>query len=462
VPRERPMVSRATLRGGLLSAACALAVTALACADATPGLAPPGLDGKPIRLFFPTGIAVSGTSLYVANSNFDRAFNSGTLVRLSTSVFPPAPAVPPLLPPLITPAAADEQVAFLDSYAGELRLNPAGTSLYVATGDHDLLNRISLTPATGEFNCPTTGTTGCSTNAVKLLPQNLSDPFAIAFATSSTGDPQVLVSHLSPESTGTTNAAKDAFLAVLPEAVISDAAAPTTPVPADPFSTGAFRIDIGTVASSAVIVDPVTNVAYVGGCFIRVSVNQVLPCGLDQDTTLVRQNLLRIVQPRDGANAPVQQVSLGTILGGGDTTALALSSDGKLLYVATSRPSALVTIVLPAPGTTSPPVLRSAVPLATSPGQLLVVPGPHGDLVVASATASDALLIVDPLASVVLKQIRPIGLGPYGLALAPADPASPNDRVFVGLFRGCAVAAVDIPKDAPFNAFVSSTVGACQ
>ena len=58
----------------------------LRCHTLPPELLPPpfGPDGpKPPRLFFPTGLAVASNGLLVANGNFNRAFEAGTVVQIS-------------------------------------------------------------------------------------------------------------------------------------------------------------------------------------------------------------------------------------------------------------------------------------------------------------------------------------------------------------------------------------------
>ncbi|HMC33242.1 MAG TPA: hypothetical protein VKH65_02490, partial [Myxococcales bacterium] len=58
----------------------------LGCNTLPPELLPPpfGPDGpKDPRLFFPTGLAAASNGLLVANGNFNRAFEAGTVVQIS-------------------------------------------------------------------------------------------------------------------------------------------------------------------------------------------------------------------------------------------------------------------------------------------------------------------------------------------------------------------------------------------
>lgn len=434
------------------------ALGALACAQSAPGLPPPGLDGKAPRLFYPVGLAVSkdGTQLYVANSNFDRAFNGGSIVRFPTALFDQAAALPGAR---LAALPADAPVARLDSFAGPVRLNAAGTALFVTTRDNDTLTRIPL-DAAGAFQCDPAK--GCSAGAVHLGSLAMTDPFAlvladVVFPGATAAEPAVLVSHLSPESTGTGTTAKDAFLAVVPERLASDAQ--------KPFENGAFRVDLGVLGSDALAFDPTARRLFVGGCFQRTAAAQgdlVVVCGSNPDSSVARTNPLRSLLPEAGPSSTVDQVNLGQILGGADTVDLALASPvgataSRLLYVATSRPSALITVEIPAPGQVLPQV-RTVTPLASAPSRLHVLRRPTGDLVVVTATASNAVLVVDPIAGQVLAQLAPLGVGPYELA---STPTATGDRVFVGLFNDCAVAAIDVPTDKPFDAKLVGIVGGC-
>ncbi len=432
-----------------ISQSAALVLALAACAEETPGLSPPGLDGTAPRLYFPIGVAASpdGRTLYVANSNFDRAYNGGTLVALPTSAFDDASAAESKRVDLPASAVA----ARLDAFAGPLGVNPSGSALYVATRDADALTRISL-DAGGAFACPSEG---CSSGAVELRGQGLEDPFALAFGDvifpgATSPEPAVFVSHLTPPSSGQGASAANARVAVIPERLAAGQSA-------EPFSNGAFAVDIGAPASTSLAWSQAGGRLFVGGCNIRVSADQVVPCASDPSSSFVKSNPLRQFRPESGASAPVSQSGLGLAIGGGDTVDLALSSDGLLAYVATNRPSALVIIEMPNVEGTAP-VVRSIVPLTSAPARMRLLSRATGDIVAVTSTTNNALMLVDPVAATVLTELRGVGAGPYEIASAPT---AGGDRLYVGLFRGCGVAAIDVPSLRPDEASLVGTVGGC-
>ena len=420
-----------------------------ACAVKSPGVAPPGVSG-PASLFHPTGIAVSpdGGTVYVANSNFDRAYNSGTLVALTTALFDEAAQSEDRH---LRTLPAETLVRRLDSFAGPLRLNPAGDALYVATRDHGTLTRVPLLPD-GAFDCPEAG---CSQRAVELSSHGLADPFALTFGElifpgATRPEPAVFVGHLSPANAGIGAAAEDAYVAALPERVATAQADA-------PFDHGAVRFDLGVPASTSLAFDGAAGRLFVGGCLERVSAEQVVSCASNPDSTFVRQSPLRSLVPASGGAAVVESFALGPLTGGGETVDLMLSSDGSALYALTARPSALVVVDTPAPlGIITP---RALVPLANAPSRLVVVPRPSGDLVAVASTESNVVTLVDPTRGEVLSQLEAVGLQPWDLvATRLADGA---DRLYVSLFNDCGVVAIDVPADDPAAASVHGTVGAC-
>lgn len=429
-----------------------LALTLAACAESTIGLAPPGLDGAPARLFFPTGMALSadGARIYVANSNFDRGYSSGTLVSFPKTAFDEAAA---LAGRRATSLPASSQVAGLDGFAGELRRNPAGTALYVATRDNATLTRIALA-ADGRIDCPAEG--GCSAGALRLVDQKMVDPYTITFGElvvpgALTPESVVMVGHLTPASAGTGASSEPARVAVVPERVA------TAGLPA--FELGAYTVTVGTPATTTLAWDGVGRRLLAGGCQLRVSAEQVVSCGLDASSSYARRNIVRFLYPEAGTAAEVEAAELGPHLGGGDTVAMAVSSDGTLLYSATVRPNALVTTALPQAGQRIP-TLVSTVPLAQAPARLLVLPGGAGqpDVVAVTARESDQLLLVDPSAGRVVASHTGFGDGPFELA---AHPTPTGHRLYVGLFDSCGVAAFDVPAERPAQSTLVATVGAC-
>lgn len=424
-----------------------VAALASACASPNPGLAPPGADGGAARLFYPLGIDVApdGSRLYVANANFDRAFNSGTLVSFATSAFDTAAADPSHA---LAALPSDATAARLDAFAGVLRVNRDASALYVTTRDHHTLTRVAL-DAAGLPQCDPVQ--GCSAGAIDLAAQDLVDPYAllledVVFPGATAPEPAIIVSHLTPASAGSGALAKNARVAVIPErlARASD----------EPFRNGALSIDIGVPSSSSLALDPASRRLYVGGCFTRVSADQAIACSLNSDSTYFRLAPVRSLFPEAGG-ASVDFADVGFITGGGETRDLAVSSDGLQLYVATARPSALVVVERTDTGKPAP---HAVVPLARTPGRMRVLRRASGDLVVVSATQSNSVLVVDPTDGQVLAQLSNVGKSPYELT---SHPTATGDRVYASLFDGCGVVAIDVPGDRPDRASVVSTVGSC-
>lgn len=438
------------VRRALRLAALAMLLPLLGCEGTADGLPPPPFDRTPARFFFPTGIAATpdGRSLLVANSNFDRAYNGGTLLQIELAAFDRAAAEP-------TRRLADlpaEHVlgqGRIDSFAGPVAVNADGTAAYVTSRDRDLLMRAPL--QAGNLACPQLD---CTADAIRLGVQGLGDPFDLVLGElhlpgGAGPEPVIFVSHLAPSGTATTS--NEAYAAVIPERLAAASL--------NPFSSGAYRVSLGRQGAAAIAFEPQGGQLFAGGCFLRVPGESVVACRLDVNDPLARRNILRVLLPGAGPTAPVPQFDLGPVTGGrAETLDIELSSDGSLLYVATTRPNALLVLERPQPGASAAPVVRAVIPLAQSPGQLHVLPGPAGDLVAATAIADDALLLVDPVAGRVAAQLVPVGDAPFDLT----SVATPDGhRLFVSLFQGCAVAAVDVPAGAPFQARHVATLGAC-
>lgn len=422
--------------------ACAALV---ACAQSSEGIPPPGFEGTPDRLFFPTGLVLSGdgASLYVVNSDFDRAFSSGSVVQLDVAAFDSAQPTTDLSSAVISRARTDR-------YGAELAISPAGDALFLPTSDPDALTRIPLA-ANGEVAC---AEEGCSLDRVDLGAVGLSDPAAVTVAElqlpgASAPEPVVMVLSLAQELTNEDEEVPPAKLAVIPTRLASRTA--------NPFANGAFTVDVGP-GGTGIAFDERTGRAILGGCFERFRGGSSIDCAVISQSPFFTLNPLRSLVPELGPEAPVDSLPLGGITGGGSVTSLTFSSDASSLYVLTSSPDALVTLPAPRPGLPLDRP-RSVVPLSAVPRALAVLPRAEGDLVAVTSLESDALLIVDPVAGVVLRQIRPLGVSPYGIAV---QTLADRWRLYVTLFEDCGVAAVDVPMDDPSQATRVTTVGKCS
>jgi DNA-binding beta-propeller fold protein YncE len=493
-----------------------------ACANPQPGNPPPVTGTAVPALYWPIAAAVdpTGQFLYVASSNFDLAFTSGWVSQLSTSLFDQVSdgSVVP-----INASFAHSQL--LDSFAGTMLLTSdvpcttsvsvpcfqtaagTGTRVYITTREQQLLSTAPVNSATGQLVCAPSssvsnvGGAGCSFNAVQLgkittsvntpggtcahdtdCPTNatcshskcistmfMTNPFAMTFTPfilpgATTASDVLLVTHLAPSPTGQPGIGRDAAVAILP--VPGPTAALTAPTSDDPFTSVSATVDIGNQGANAVAVSPTTGITYVGGCFVRVQGELVVPCLADSSIPQFHENPVRFFYGGSGFNAEVQTSDLGALVNGGQTEDMAISSDGTLLYVATTMPNALMIIKAPVPGGESIPTLQGVVILANVPNRILVLPRPgQGDLVLVTAAdpnvvlaETSAFLVVDPQAATVVADIEPVGSTPYGMAVMKTGTGW---RVFVTLFGACGVAAIDIPAEAPEQARHVSTVGSC-
>lgn len=431
----------------LRSAICAIAGASLlwGCSGSEGGSLPPPFDddASPARFFFPSAVAVgAGTdaSLYVANGNFDQTYSRATLVQVRLAAFDEAATAGGVL-------AADKAISrtgLLDNYAARAVATP--TAVYVTSRGAGLLSRAPI--AGGTLACP--GTPGdCSANAIDLAAGELVDPgpilvTSVAFPGQAAAQPALLVSHLSPRSIGRTNEAAPARVAAI--------ALPTSnPAAGKPFGAIGFSTPIGAFGVAALALDPVSREVFAGGCYERQSPERVFPC-----SATTGESPLRALSIEAGRAASVRALDLSSFAGGGDVQDLALSSDGSRLFLVTQNPNAFLSIDRPPAGSTARPVLRGLVPLGLQPGRLVVLPRASGDLVAVTSYGSDVVLVLDPASESIVKEVR-VGDGPYDIA---ATPVGEGHRVFVTLFKGCGVAAIDVPKAAR-DAALLSTVGSC-
>jgi hypothetical protein len=307
------------------------------------------------------------------------------------------------------------------------------------------------------------------TNGVCTTTALMTDPFAMTLTElplpgSSTPSEVLLVTGLSPAPSGTSGVGANAYVTAVP---VPTAPATGTPPPvgAPPFSAANFVTNISNLGSNALAVGP-TGIVYVGGCFVRVAGEQIVSCLADTSITQTRENPLRFFYAAAGPNAEVETLDIGEIFNGGQTADMALSTDGSLMYLATETPNALAVLSVPVPGASPLPQVRSVITLENIPNRILVLPRPTGDDMVAITAAdpnvvlanTSGFMLIDPIQGTVLADLEDIGGTPYGMA---AMTTTKGYRVFVTLFSDCAVAAIDIPMEAPEQATHVSSVGFC-
>jgi hypothetical protein len=442
-----------------------------ACAQTERGVAPPPFGESAPRLFFPTGVALSRsqTSLYVANSSFDQRFSHGTLLEVPLAAFDAAAAAPDAGLTLAE-AGGVLSAALLPRFPGRVALARSFGGLLIPSQDLNALLVVPLDPA-GRIDCrPATAGANpdCSLHAVRLSDAAYQDPLPLALGSATfaggpgSGEPGVFLSALSPRSAGLLSEATPVRIAAVPERTLAAFVAGTVAAEGVLGTTGSYEVEVGTVGVTALSLAPDGRL-FAGGCLQRVTPEQVVFCSRNLGEPLERVNPVRSIftgplttSVDAGRAVPVQQVALGPLLGGGDTQDLAVSTDGRWLYVATGRPASLLTVEMPESGGPATPRLVSLVPLASTPSRLLVLPRDSGgDLVAVTSTDADALSIIDPTTGLVDVQLRPVGDGPFELASRRVGDAH---RLYVSLFQGCGLAEVEVPLGSPSRASVRATI----
>lgn len=162
-------------------------------------------------------------------------------------------------------------------------------------------------------------------------------------------------------------------------------------------------------------------------------------------------NVLDVLPPDpDDANPKLTVADVGTLLipesfVQDHARDMAISSDGRRLYVAYRSPSSLLTIDI-SDGASGEPLERviSKVPLNGKPSEVVVVPAGHGqvELVYVSCYVGDTVDVVDPMVGLVIDSI-PVGNGPHGMAwIENADLGI--RRLYVANFHSQSVGVIEL------------------
>jgi hypothetical protein len=167
-------------------------------------------------------------------------------------------------------------------------------------------------------------------------------------------------------------------------------------------------------------------------------------------------NLLRIV----GRDGTAYSTSLESYFRVSDSRHLALSSDGKRLFLVGRVPDTLLVLKINDADPTSLSFVRG-VPLPDAPNQVAVISRPgRGDLVAVSATSGGSVAIYDEDVGELVALVPGLGVQPYGLAVDHRGTAA---RLYVSLFGDGRVGVIDIPDlDRPQEAHLVAHLGASQ
>jgi hypothetical protein len=462
----------------------------LGCNTDTPQRLPPpfgpGAPG-PARLFFPTGLAVAGNNLLVANGNFDHAFDAGTVLSIDgkflASVFDnkldcgtPLPGtVPAQFPALcdqeIQPQGQPSHVlgaVMIGNYAGPLKLFDNGSELTAFTGarDTNTLNAVSVL-ADGSLQCKgaTAGTTDCRSGVVDLSKDTpiLEGPYGIAIGNvvqpGSAGappQPAVFVGALVPHidqilgGVALTNAPVAAVDANNPANVLFSM-----------FASSNFVA--GGAGIGPMVFDPIRRQLLMTGCYLRFpNGSQGVP---STGRCNQRTNLLRVLSPDAGTSASVAVYDLATEFSSTDSGGMLLADEDpvtgvpRTLYETVRNADALLAIDLPTdPGRI--PHVRHATSLPVSPGELIRLQRPGAsDLLAVAAQRSGVVDIFDVGQDQVVAKVERLGVQPFTLVQLPG-PAGVA-RLAVSIFGDCRVGLIEVPLDQPWNTRLRGRVGTC-
>jgi hypothetical protein len=427
-----------------------------ACAD------PGANSGPPLeRFYFPGSLEhvdVPGKTegvLFVANGNFDKRYATGSVVALALDEL----GLPPLGQPVTKVGSItdlkliESQSVQIASFAGEMAIEPVGANsyrLYVPTRSEGMrAYRVKATvDAAGKpsLACMSTEGQNCTTEGASLSP--------LAFEQSATGVPRAPAPYgvtfsprtcaLSPDCCvagaescdRTCNAGRcvaadgspfsDVWFTHLTQADSPNLSATNfrgylVRLDSDTFAVDEKSfIDIGAGGSNSVVFHK--GWSYVSGRFLNPA-----------------PNLMRLVN-RDGV---VLSTALEFNYRVADARGLALSSDGKKLYMVGRSPDTLLVLSLVNPETTPSLTFMRGVALPDAPNQLKVIPrAGRGDLVVVTCTSGQSIALYDEDVGELVTIVNGVGVQPFGIAIDHRGTAA---RLYISDFGDGRVTVIDIP-----------------
>jgi hypothetical protein len=395
------------------------------------------------NFYFPTGLVYSDSSssqkgvLYVANSNFDRRYTSGSVQAVPLDGVgtggTPLPAIGTAssggAPLSITNLGTGLSQVYIQSFAGEMTRYPkTGETMRLFVPSRGDLNPLQVITAVGPTLQCLDGSRDCTRSSPSLSAfQNVGDgkprdvePLGVGVGTTtgSTMEGQVVVTQLknadSPVLSGNN---LESYVVI-----VNGTTPPPFTVTADNFVSLGFVAD-GNGAT--------TNSVAVGQRFAYASeryktVDGALFVMVDGLRRLFYDSLL--------------QFSFRVL----EARGVALNADESRLYLASRTPDALVVIGIVNP-TADLPTIRviATVPLPAGPNEVALIPRiGRGNLVAVTSTTAGTVSVYDEDLGVVTAQLTGVGLQPFGLAVQTAGQAA---RLFVSCFGDSRVAVIDIP-----------------
>ncbi len=417
---------------------------------------PQGMLQSPPRgnFYFPTGIAFADDAsspmgfLYVASSNFDRRYSSGSVLSVqldsvgqtSGMRLPPIGMAPRGAPPMQLDDLGSTGQVTIQSFAGEMTKSTYGSGyrLFVPSrGDRNPLQiiqaaGISMTCLDGSSDCEHSSPSLSAYEQVGNGVPRLVEPLGVGVGPFNSPQPQVLVTQLK---SADAPAGSGNFLQTY---VLSMPANDPRPV----IDANNF-ISLGLSALGNPF-GATTNSVAVGSRFAYVT-NRFKGSG---------GALFYLVdgQTRTFAD-PALEVGFRTL----EARGIALNRAETRAYVAARSPDSLIIIsILPTSGLPTLRVLKM-IPLPLGTAEVAVVERPgQGNLVAVSSSSSNVVSIYDEDLGAMAAQIQGVGIQPFALAVQQKGDAA---RVFVSCFGDGRVGVIDIadvrrPQQAQLVAFL--------
>jgi len=437
------------------------------------------------RLFFPTGLTtLPDGSLLVANGNFNRAYDGGTIVTIRKSYvdafFAKKLSCQTVTPPEFAVAAStnpacDDDVSLhpgdvfggaviIGNYAGPLALNDDATMAFTGSRDTGRLNAVTVHPDLSLECAPNAGSsaTDCRAGIANLGASGVMGPYAIVAGDSIVpGQPPqrlLYVSSLTPRIDELTSGT------LFTSGVVA-ALDMTNPSQVLFTMLASSRFVANGAAVGPMLFDPVRRQLLISGCYERFAGTGAGEPGTGRCSGIAN-NYLRILDVDARETANVQLFDLyGDVLSI-DTTALLLADPDPVtqapgtLWATMRSPDVLVKVELPARPSMVPRV-RRVVPLPISPADLLRIPrAGKPDLIAIAAEKLGAVAFYDTGAQQIVAQVENLGDSPFALQLLGSNGVTA--QLAATVFRGCRIALIEVPLTAPWQAALRGRVGRCQ
>lgn len=426
-------------------------------------------SGPPLeRLYFPMAVAhvdVPGKTegvLFVANADADKRYPTGSIVALSLDNLglPPLGAEASTVVPRITTedgglGIEPSQMVQIAAFSGEMAVHPTGPGsyrLYVPTRSEGM-NMFHASATIGAGGVPTLSCIGeasqnCLATGVSMTPKVFSGydagvqwpltPYGVTAKTRSCSTAADCCPADAPDCGRTCTANQCIGTDSLPFADVWVAYAPRADYlsligTTNPLIGQLARMDSDDFALKGDTLVPIgiggANSVAAFGPWVYVSGRILSPA----------PNLLRVVN-RDRV---VLSSSLESFFRVSDSRSLALSSDGRRLFIVGRVPDTLLIVNIDTSSGVPALTFLRGVALPDAPNDVKVIARPgQGDLVAVSCTAAGSVVFYDDDVGDLVSYVGGIGTQPFGIGVDVRGTAA---RLFVTLHGDGRIAVIDVP-----------------